>query len=410
MSQLPDISFAASGPQVPDAPEVLAWVQARFQEAFGPELNLDQSTPQGQLITTLTACIVAKNSELLYLAQMFDPDTAEGVFQDALGRIYFLNRQAAASSVADCLCVGLPGTVIPGTDGDSTPALAQDESGRQWRCTRTGTIPESGSLTLPFASVDTGPIPCPARSIATIVSVIAGWDTITNPEAGVVGRDVEGRAAFETRRRQSVALNGLGPVAAIYSRVMAVDGVIDALVEQNVTDEPISIGTVALKPHSVYVSVVGGEDADVAQAIARSKSAGSDMNGNTSYTVIDAVTGAQQLITFERPDSLRIGVRVTLVETPTTPSDIETLIKAAVVASATGADGSVRIGIGDTTYASRFYCVVIRVGVSDLVSIEVAVMPADGDPVWEPSVSSEIDQLPTISADDVSVIVRERRA
>lgn len=156
------------------------------------------------------------------------------------------------------------------------------------------------------------PHPMPGAKLATIVSVIAGWDTITNPEAGVVGRDVEGRAAFETRRRQSVALNGLGPVAAIYSRVMAVDGVIDALVEQNVTDEPISIGTVALKPHSVYVSVVGGEDADVAQAIARSKSAGSDMNGNTSYTVIDAVTGAQQLITFERPDSLRIGVRVTL--------------------------------------------------------------------------------------------------
>ena len=134
------------------------------------------------------------------------------------------------------------------------------------------------------------------------------------------------------------------------------------------------------------------------------------MNGNTSYTVMDAVTGAQQLITFERPESLRIGVRVTLVETPTTPSDIEALIKAAVVASATGADDSVRIGIGDTTYASRFYCVVIRVGVSDLVSIEVAVMPADGDPVWGPSVSSEIDQLPTISADDVSVIVRERQA
>ena len=81
-----------------------------------------------------------------------------------------------------------------------------------------------------------------------------------------------------------------------------------------------------------------------------------------------------------------------------------------MVASATGADGSVRIGIGDTTYASRFYCVVIGVGVSDLVSIEVAVMPSDGDPVWGPSVSSEIDQLPTISEDDVSVIVQERRA
>ena len=80
------------------------------------------------------------------------------------------------------------------------------------------------------------------------------------------------------------------------------------------------------------------------------------------------------------------------------------------MASAAGADGSARIGIGDTTYASRFYCVVIGVGVSDLVSIEVAAIPEEGDPVWGASVSSGIDQLPTISADDVSVVVQERRA
>ena len=407
MSQSPDISFGPSGPQVPDTSTVLAWVQGRFREAFGPDLNLDQSTPQGQLITTLTACITARNAALLHLSQMFDPDTASGVFQDALGRIYFLNRQAAAPSVAQCLCVGLPGTLIPGTDTSNSPALAQDASGVQWQCTRTGTIPESGSVTLPFASLETGPVACPAQSITTIVSVIPGWDTVTNPEAGVVGRSTEGRAAFEARRRQSVALNGLGPVAAIYSRVAAVDGVLDARVEQNVTDVPIMIGKVQLKPHSVYVTVVGGEDAAVAEAIARSKSAGSDMNGNTSYTVTDANSGAQQVITFERPDSLRLGVRVTLAETDTTPADIIDRIKAAIVANFTGADGSVAVGIGDTLYASRFYCVVLGVGVTDLLAVELAIL-SGSDPAWGVSVSSEINELLTLAADDVTVIVREQ--
>lgn len=407
MSQSPDIIFADSGPQVPDTPAVLAWVQQRFLEAFGPDLNLDQSTPQGQLITTLTACITARNAALLHLSQMFDPDTASGVFQDALGRIYFLNRQAAAPSVAQCLCVGLPGTLIPGTDTSNSPALAQDASGMQWHCTRTGTIPESGSVALPFASLEAGPVACPAQSITTIVSVIPGWDTVTNPEAGVAGRNTEGRAAFEARRRQSVALNGLGPVAAIYSRVAAVDGVLDARVEQNVTDVPIMIGKVQLKPHSVYVTVVGGEDAAVAEAIARSKSAGSDMNGNTSYTVTDANSGAQQVITFERPDSLRLGVRVTLAETDTTPADIIDRIKAAIVANFTGADGSVAVGIGDTLYASRFYCVVLGVGVTDLLAVELAIL-SGSEPAWGVSVSSEINELLTVAADDVTVIVREQ--
>lgn len=407
MSQSPDISFGPSGPQVPDTGTVLAWVQGRFREAFGPDLNLDPSTPQGQLMTTLTACITAKNAGLLYLAQMFDPDTAEGVFQDALGRIYFLNRLGAAPSVAQCLCTGLPGTVIPGTDTSTAPALVQDKSGVQWRCTRGGVIPAGGSITLPFASLDTGPIPCPAGSINTIVSVIPGWDTVTNPDAGVAGRDVEGRAAFEARRRQSVALNGLGPVAAIYSRVAAVEGVLDARVEQNVTDAPIMIGAVQLKPHSVYVTVIGGADADVAEAIARSKSAGSDMNGNTSYTVVDTVSGAQQMITFERPEFLRLGVRVTLAETDTTPADIADRIKAAIVANFTGADGSVGVGIGDTLYASRFYCVVLGVGVTDLLAVELAIIPASGDPAWGASVGSQINEQLSLSADDVTVIVQE---
>lgn len=408
MSQSPDIIFADSGPQVPDTPAVLAWVQQRFLEAFGPDLNLDQSTPQGQLITTLTACITAKNSGLLHLAQQFDPDTAAGVFQDALGRIYFINRQAAAPSVAQCLCTGLPGTVIPGADTSTAPALAQDTSGMQWRCTRGGVIPAGGSIALPFASLAAGPIPCPAASITTIVSVIPGWDTVTNPEAGVVGRAAEGRAAFETRRRQSVALNGLGPVAAIYSRVASVDGVLDARVEQNVTDAPIMIGAVQLKPHSVYVTAVGGDDADVAEAIARSKSAGSAMNGNTSYTVVDAVSGAQQVILFERPSCPRLGVRVTLAETDSTPADIVDRVKAAIVANFSGADGSAGVGIGDTLYASRFYCAVLGVGVTDLLAVELAIIPASGDPAWGASVSSEINEQLSLSADDVSVVVQER--
>lgn len=223
----------------------------------------------------------------------------------------------------------------------------------------------------------------------------------------MVGRSTEGRAAFEARRRQSVALNGLGPVAAIYSRVAAVDGVLDARVEQNVTDVPIMIGKVQLKPHSVYVTVVGGEDAAVAEAIARSKSAGSDMNGNTSYTVTDAKSGAQQVITFERPDSLRLGVRVTLAETDTTPADIIDRIKAAIVANFTGADGSVAVGIGDTLYASRFYCVVLGVGVTDLLAVELASL-SGSEPAWGVSVSSEINELLTLAADDVTVIVREQ--
>lgn len=68
----------------------------------------------GQLITSETAIVQDKNSQLLFLANMFNPETATGVYQDALAKIYFLTRQPARSTVVPCVCTGLPGTVIPG--------------------------------------------------------------------------------------------------------------------------------------------------------------------------------------------------------------------------------------------------------------------------------------------------------
>ena len=71
--------------------------QNAFKENDKPLLNTDPETPQGQIIDSQVAAVAQKDSEVLYLGQMFDPRTSEGRFQDALGKIYFITRKPAAS-------------------------------------------------------------------------------------------------------------------------------------------------------------------------------------------------------------------------------------------------------------------------------------------------------------------------
>ena len=78
----------ATGLTVDSAADVLAQIEADWQNAFSggglPPLDVDPATPAGQLIATQAALVQAKDSEVLFLAQQFNPETAEGRWQDAL--------------------------------------------------------------------------------------------------------------------------------------------------------------------------------------------------------------------------------------------------------------------------------------------------------------------------------------
>lgn len=95
-----------------------------------------------------------------------------------------------------------------------------------------------------FLANDFGPVACPANTLTTIVTPIAGWDTITNRFAGVTGRFIETDAELRIRRQNSIRLLGLATVEAIRARLLQqVSGVTSALVFENrtLTQEPILV-------------------------------------------------------------------------------------------------------------------------------------------------------------------------
>lgn len=350
-TNVPSLTFTTAGVTVPTDADILAGVQADQNYAFGGALNPALETPQGQLASSETAIISDKDSQLIYLFNQINPDYASGRFQDAIGRIYYLTRIAAAGTVVTTTCYGAQGTVIP------IGATAKDAStGYIYSVTVGGTIPAGGSVSITFTCQTTGPVAQP--SALSIYQTISGWDSITVVSA-TVGRDVETRNEFEIRRQASVALNSKNTNQAILGAVLNVTGVLSAYVIDNPQNTSQVVGGVTLPANSLYVAVVGGVTADVATAIWSKKAPGcSYYGGNTNYTVSDTTVGTPYptySVTYETPASIALQFLVIIKSNTLLPSNISTLIGSAVVSAAAGGDGGTPIGIGSTVYASRYY-------------------------------------------------------
>jgi hypothetical protein len=398
-TSVPPIQFTPTGLVVPAESAVLAGVQADWNAAFGGNLNPALNTPQGQVESSQTDVIASMNSMFAYFVNQVNPDTAAGFMQDAIGRIYFLTRNPGLPTVVQCTCIGLSGTVIP------IGALASDTSGNLYVCQEAGTIPISGSISLPFACTVNGPTACPIATLTNIYQAIPGWDTISNPAEGVAGAYVETQAAFAFRRQQSVAINAHGSTYAIYGNVFAVPGVIDCYVIDNPIGAVVNTGSTSypLAAHSVYVAVVGGAAQAVAQAIWNKKDLGCNYNGNTSQTVVDTsgyeIPYPSYTVSFEIPNATTILFAVTIANSASLPSNIVSLVQNAVVAQFTGANGSARARIGSLILAATYYAPIISIGPE--VSVLQVLLGISSATLTSQQMG--IDQAPTCVPSNVTV-------
>lgn len=357
-TNVPGVTFGATGFLIPQASAVLAGVQADINAAFGTSLNFNLNTPQGQLSSSIAAITFNTFSTFQFFTQQVDPAYATGRMQDAIGRIYFMSRIGAQPTTIQVVCSGLGGVIPPG-------ALVQDAALNLYAATVGGTIPNSGSVTLAFACTVPGPVPVPVGAL-TIYQAITGWDTAT-VSSGTLGNNTETRAAFEARRQATVAANSVAPVSAIKANVLNVPGVTDCYVIDNPTAAPVTTLGVTVAAHSVYVAAQGGTDLAVATAIWQKKAPGCGYTGNTTVAVQDSQSGylppfPSYNVTFQRPTRNTYIVEVDLVLTPQVPSNAASLVQNAILAASVAAGTPTFLQIGGLILASSFLSTVFALG------------------------------------------------
>ena len=173
-TSVPQIQFTNAGLIIPTDAAILAGTQADINAAFGGGLNQGLSTPQGQIASSQAAIVSDKDGEIAYIATMFDPQYADGRWQDALARIYFATRKGAAGTAVTCTLGGLPGTSIP------AGTLAYDTSNNTYVLLGTVTIGSGSTVSSSWQNLITGPIPCPSGTLTRVGQAINGWDSINN--------------------------------------------------------------------------------------------------------------------------------------------------------------------------------------------------------------------------------------
>ncbi|WP_369788289.1 baseplate J/gp47 family protein [Rouxiella sp. WC2420] len=398
-TSVPSVTFSTTGVTAPDELDVLNGRLSDLSSSLGSAMSTSLTTPQGQMAMSEAAIIGDKNDQILAFANQVNPDYSSGRFQDAIGRIYFMTRIAAAGTVVSATCTGLVNTLIP------AGSAAQDDAGYIYYSLADAIIGTDGTATVSFQNVTTGEIACAAGNLNTIYKAVDGWSGVINASAGTVGNDVESRANFEYRRKNSVAANAVNSVQAVYAALLAVDGVLDAYVIDNPTGEAVSVGetSYSIPANCIYAAVVGGTASDIATALWTKKSTGCSYVGNTSSTVYDdnySDPKPSYTPSWVTPTTTPIYFNVEIEANDSLPQNIISLIQDAIVSAFNGDDGGSRARIGATIYSGRYYNSVFSV--DSKVNIQSLLL---GTTSLANSTSAKIgiDQNPTLDTSNINV-------
>ena len=370
-TNVPAISFGATGFVSPSGPAILAGCQADYSAAFNAALNFNLNTPQGQLTSSEAAIIANTYAIFTYMTQQMDPAYASGRFQDGIARIYGLTRNPAEPTTLQVACTGGGGGVAVALAVGST---IQDVSGNIYTLTSAISLPAAGgTVNGVFACSTAGPIAVPSAGEVSIYQAIPGWDAVS-VTSGTEGVDVESRQAFAQRMTDSVAGNSLGPIGAIIGAVASVSGVTDYFGYNNNTNAPVTVGGVTIPAYSIYICVAGGASSDIAQAILSKKGAGATMVGTTTVTAYDDnplyASPQPYQISFSYALPLQLLFAVEIVASASVPSDAATLIQSALISAVTEGvlpnsttiTPGLRARIGQTLYATTYVQVVNALG------------------------------------------------
>lgn len=385
------ITITDNGVIAPTTDEVVTALWQVFTASFGSDLTQDTSTPQGQLVVSQSAIYQDALNKFVQMLNMFDPQYSEGIYQDALANIYFINRKQATSSTATVTFNGLNGVVIP------SGFQLQDINGNGWVTTSSLTIDTSGKISGTVQAVNTGAISASPNSITVIVKALSGLDSVTNTASAVIGTDIQNANDFETMRGESVEANAKNTDGAVRGAVGNLTGVRDVWVKSNFTGSTVTMGTTnySVAPHTILCSVQGGADSDIAWQLLVKAGTGCGFAGNTNVTVYDTDSYPQDApdyeVTFLRPTAKDLYFKISVQDLTAISATDATNAKTAILSALN--TGSTRSRIGGTVTALRYYASINTILNTPILSIQVS----KDNSTFANSLVFGVDEYPTSS-------------
>lgn len=292
-------SITSNGLKLQDTSELLSQVQKAFSDIWA-DINLEPSTPQGQLITEITNILAECQSNIAELANIFYMG-GNGKWLDIRNQTFFgLLRREASPNMIDVKIVGKPftqlsaGFEISDTDGLYKFKLNSDI-----------VIDASGVKMASFISdEDMSNVSLSIGQINTIVTSISdnSIESVSNTSYLFKATPLESDGNYYNRSVESINFRSNSVFGSGLAYIRQLSGVTRAEGKENITNIPLDYMGVELPPHSITYVVEGGDINEVATAILYKKNPGCDLGGDVNVSVADSVSGTEYNISFYRPE------------------------------------------------------------------------------------------------------------
>lgn len=306
--------------------EIIAELTSIWQSIYGDDINIEQNSPDGQLINILAQ----QKKDILDLFTTYynnlDPDRVIGIPQQILYKLNGLVIKAYTYSyvyvdVNVSSPVNLQGLDDNIDSADGTGYTISDTAGNRWILANSQSL-QPGTYSLNFRAADLGAIESLPNTINVMETVVTGIASVNNPATNyITGNKGESSSEFRTRRNKSMAVPSQGFDESLESQLYNLNTVTQAKVYDNRTNAEVN----DIPAHTVWTIVEGGQPDEIGRTIYNNVPPGIPMKGSQSV-VISKSNGDIETVYYDIPKPVPIYIQMTIKNFSTTTLD-ETYIK-----------------------------------------------------------------------------------
>ena len=275
-----------NGLQTNSLSELLSSLINSFNTIYGANINLDQNTPDAQLINVFAQMMISYGELLQDINASFDPDQAIGVILDQRVKYNGITRREGKKTICDVTVSFNGSATLKGQDLYPIEECftISDNSGNTLVPTQTTTGVDGDVKTVQFVATQYGALNFTEGSVTKISTPIAGVYSVSNLATEIfnIGNDEE--SDTELRIRREVSSKQKGYVGEIDSLKQAIYNTSDNItyvgVEEN-TDDTEDIN--GIPANGIWIIIDGQPvNKDVAEAIYKFRIGGTPMRKGTA--------------------------------------------------------------------------------------------------------------------------------
>lgn len=258
-----------------------------------------------------------------------------------------------------------------------------------------GNFLATGSLTVTESYM---PVTATSRTFSAVVqatndlnviqSPTLGWFEVYNPYDSIASTNIETDSELRDRYKFSKSFIQTGNREAMYTALYSLSGVRYVNIQENIQDIPFE----GRSAHGIVVTVLGGDEQEVAQAIDKYR-AFSYTDGNIEVGLFD-INGTPYAVRFNRPEIIPIQIKLSLTtDTNVFPTDGILRIQNALI------DYISKLNVGEDVIWSKLFTPINSVNGQSVNSLQIGKV---GGSLGTENIVIEHNQLASVSFSNIS--------